>query len=54
MNEQNYNLSKLLDGTPGYSDTKLIICEGLHNGRTAHVVAVSGNPNLNCVDFLTA
>jgi uncharacterized protein YdeI (YjbR/CyaY-like superfamily) len=28
MNEENHNLSKLLDGTPGYSDTKLIICEG--------------------------
>jgi hypothetical protein len=27
MNEENRNLSKLLEGTPGYSDTKLIICE---------------------------
>src|SRR3982074_1809615 len=28
MSMENHNLSKLLDGTPGYSSTKLIICEG--------------------------
>src|SRR5260221_7840049 len=27
MNRENHNPSKPLDGTPGYSSTKLIICE---------------------------
>jgi hypothetical protein len=28
MNMEKHNLSKLLNGTPGYSSTKLITCEG--------------------------
>src|SRR3977135_1975994 len=34
MNMENHNLSKLLDGTPGYSSTKSIICEGRSTSTT--------------------
>jgi len=49
MNEENHNLSKLLDGTPEYSDTKLVICEGALQGagcgrRPLHQLHISASP----------